>query len=276
MVTAMTGDHARSLLEGTRFDDLRWVVETGSTNDDLLGLARTGAAEGTVLVADTQRAGRGRLGRTWQAPPGSSLLVSVLLRPALDPGQAHLVATAVACAAAEACSEVTSLSKVGVEPSLKWPNDLLVESPTGGRTGKLGGILAESIVEGDRLEAVVVGLGLNVNWPDDLPPDLDGIAVAVNHLTGEPVDREVLLAAVLRALESRVDGLGSVPGREQLLVEYRRRCSTIGSRVRVELAHESFTGEAVAISADGHLVVEGADGGRREVTAGDVVHLRGA
>jgi BirA family transcriptional regulator, biotin operon repressor / biotin---[acetyl-CoA-carboxylase] ligase len=272
----MTGDRARSLLEGTRFADLRWVAETGSTNDDLLALARTGAAEGTVLVADAQRAGRGRLGRTWQAPPGSSLLVSVLLRPALEPDQAPLVATAVACSAAVACSEATSLSNVGAEPSLKWPNDLLVESSMGGRTGKLGGILAESIVEGDRLEAVVVGLGLNVDWPDDLPPELDGIAVAVNHITGELVDREVLLAALLRALESRVDGLGSAAGRQRLLDEYRRRCSTIGSKVRVELARESFTGEAVAISADGHLVVEGDDGVRREVTAGDVVHLRGA
>src|SRR5262245_29768744 len=142
MVTGMQGSRARSALEGSRFADVRWVVETDSTNDDLLLLAREGAAEGILVVADHQRAGRGRLDRTWQAPPGSSLLLSVLMRPGVAPVQAHLASTAVACAAVEACIGVA-----GAAPRLKWPNDLVVLDPDGAVRGKLGGILAESIVD---------------------------------------------------------------------------------------------------------------------------------
>lgn len=272
MVSAVTGERARSQLAGTRFADLRWVAETGSTNDDVLALAQEGGTDGVVLVADAQTRGRGRLGRSWQAPPGSSLLASILLRPPLAPVDAHLASTAVGCAAAQACSEIT-----GVEVSLKWPNDLIVEpDPTiaGGGT-KLGGILAESIVDGERLAAVVVGLGLNVNWPDEVPDDLRGLAIALNHLAGAPVDREDLLVALLRHLDGWCDRLASAEGREELLEDYRRRCATVGSRVKVELAHESFEGTAIDITGSGHLLVrrDGSDT-VEEVTAGDVVHVR--
>src|SRR3954452_9552408 len=121
MVTGMQGSRARSALEGSRFADLRWVAETESTNDDLLRLARDGAPEGIVLVAEHQRSGRGRLDRTWHAPPGSSLLISILMRPALAPADAHLVSTAVACAAVEACA-----GSATADARLKWPNDRVV------------------------------------------------------------------------------------------------------------------------------------------------------
>src|SRR5947208_2273673 len=148
--------------------EVRRFAELDSTNRWLLDEARAGAAEGLVVVADHQTAGRGRLGRTWVAPPGSSLLVSVLFRPrSLETG--HLLTTAVAVAACDACEGVA-----GVAPDLKWPNDLLV----GDR--KLGGVLAEA--EG---AAIVVGLGLNVNWPAGAPDT----AVALSHVAGRDVDR---------------------------------------------------------------------------------------
>jgi BirA family transcriptional regulator, biotin operon repressor / biotin---[acetyl-CoA-carboxylase] ligase len=269
MVTAMSGDRARSQLATTRFTDLRWVAETGSTNDDVLALARAGAPEGTVVVADAQHAGRGRLGRVWQAPPGSSLLLSVLLRPPLPPQQAHLAAVAVACAAVEACTAVA-----GIQPEIKWPNDLLLPARPGQRGGKVGGILSESIIEGDRLDAVVVGLGLNVNWPPELPEELEGIAVALNHVVGADLDREGILIVLLSELEDWCEHLTTPEGHERLLEHHRRHCSTIGARVRVELSGESFEATAIDVSADGHLVVElDAGGGVREVTAGDVVHV---
>ena len=115
----------RQALDGTRFT-VRWVSSTGSTNDDLRSAAAEGAPEGTVLVADHQSAGHGRRGRTWEAPPGSSLLVSILLRPPMDPEDLHLVTTAVGVAAAEAVDE-----ELAVPVGLKWPNDLVVATPRG-------------------------------------------------------------------------------------------------------------------------------------------------
>jgi BirA family biotin operon repressor/biotin-[acetyl-CoA-carboxylase] ligase len=247
------------------------VTETESTNDDLLMLARQGAPEGIVIVADHQRAGRGRLDRTWQAPPGSSLLMSILLRPPLAPPDAHLASTAVACAALEACVDIA-----GAEPVLKWPNDLIVVADDGAVLGKLAGILAESVVEANQLRGVVVGIGLNVNWPADLPADLDGIAIALNHVVGHEVEREDVLIAFLRRLDYWVGELAEAHGRGRLVKRYRELCGTLGATVRIELPADSFVGEATGITDAGHLVVTLDDGSTREVIAGDVVHVRPA
>src|SRR3954449_7504897 len=122
MFTGVAGDRARARLAGTRFADVRWVPETGSTNADALALARDGAPEGLVVVADHQTAGRGRLDRRWEAPPGSSLLVSVLLHaPAQSgPQEAHRAVTAAAVALARAVRTVA-----GVDAGMKWPNDVV-------------------------------------------------------------------------------------------------------------------------------------------------------
>jgi len=265
MVTPVLDEGARSALATTRFTDVRWFGEIDSTNRYVLDEARRGAPAGLVAVADHQTAGRGRLGRTWVAPPASSLLVSVLLRPDLPPGHLHLVSAAVALSTADACT-----LRARVEPELKWPNDLLV----GGR--KLAGILAETDLGGtDAVSplAVVVGVGINVNWPPELPGELADTAVALNHLTGRPVDRTRLLVAALTALDGRADQLESPAGRLALAAEYRRRCSTIGRQVRVDLLDESFTGQATDLTDEGHLMVD-TSVCLREVSAGDVVHLR--
>jgi BirA family biotin operon repressor/biotin-[acetyl-CoA-carboxylase] ligase len=255
----------------TRFGPVRRFTEIDSTNRYLLDEARAGAPEGVVAVADYQSAGRGRLGRRWEAPPGSNLLVSVLLRPALALDELHLCTVAVALAAAAACERAA-----GVVADLKWPNDLMV----GGR--KLGGILAEALPAGP---AVVVGLGLNVGWPpaqgdptptDPVPTDPDRLLVAATSIRREagpgfePLD---LLGLVLEELEGRLTDLADPEGRRRLAAEYRRRCDTIGKAVRVSLPGEDFTGTATDITAQGHLVVD-VGAGVRTVAAGDVVHLR--
>ena len=242
--------------------DIRRLDETDSTNRVVLDLARAGEPEGVVVVADHQTAGRGRLGRTWQAPPGASLLVTALLRPQLPPSSAHLVTIAAALGAAQACHDVA-----GVRPALKWPNDLVVERDDG--TRKVAGLLAESIVTGGRLDAVAMGMGLNVCWPRELPADLTEIATALNHETGRDVARDDVLHAWLARFGERYHGLDAV----SLLAEYRGACSTLGRAVRVELAAEAVTGTAVDITADGHLVLDTGTG-PRTITAGDVVHLR--
>jgi len=233
-----------------RFGDVRWLAETDSTNRFVLDAAREGASDGLVVVADVQHAGRGRLGRTWTAPPGASLLVSVLVRPGLAPEARHLVVVAAAVAMAEAVEATT-----GVLAELKWPNDLLV----GDR--KLAGILAEAA--GD---VVVVGIGVNVDWPL-VPPELDGIATACNLEGGRPTTREQLLDEFLGRYEARLDDLDGTRR------AYRSRLGTIGRRVRVERADGNLVGTAVDIDEAGRLLVE-RDGVVEAIAAGDVIHLR--
>ena len=242
---------------GATFADVRRFAELDSTNRHALELARQGVPEGLVVVADHQTAGRGRLGRSWEAPPGSSLLMSVLLRPSLAPERLHLTTVAVALAAADASEDVA-----GFRPALKWPNDLVVDDR------KLGGILAEVPEPG----GVVVGLGLNVTWSQP-PEGLEAIGVSMNQVAGADVDRERVLAAVLANLERRYRELREAP--DALVTAYRRECSTIGRDVRVEVASGAFTGTAVEVNDDGHLVVDDAEGRRRVVAAADVVHVRG-
>ncbi len=256
-------------MPGTRFTDIRRFATIDSTNRYLLGEARAGTPEGAVAVADYQSAGRGRLGRHWEAPPGTNLLVSVLLRPQVTVADRHLVPTAVALAAVEA---IRGFGATGV--GIKWPNDLV--APDG---RKLAGVLAESDLGAgsDALAAaVVVGIGINANWPtdaDDLPPELTGLAVSLRQLIGRPVDLDALLDAFLLALEPRVEDLTTATGRRALVEELTSTCDTLGTRVRVELPDGTLEGDAVGITPEGHLAVR-TPNGDRTVVAGDVIHLR--
>ncbi len=243
--------------EPGRFTDVRCVDETGSTNADLLALARAGAPEGVVIVTGYQHRGRGRRGRSWTAPAGSALLASVLLRPPLAPATAQLATVAAALAATDACREVA-----GVRPALKWPNDLVIDGPDGA-TVKLAGILAESLVKGERLAAVVVGMGCNLTAA---PPG----ATCLQDLAGRPVDRDELLASWLHHLDQRYPSLSQD---DVLLDDYRRHCTTLGRTVRVELGDETLEGVAEEVTREGHLRVH-TPAGPREVTAADVHHLR--
>jgi BirA family biotin operon repressor/biotin-[acetyl-CoA-carboxylase] ligase len=235
---------------GTRFR-IRDVGSVGSTNTLGLEAAASGEAEGLVIVADHQTAGRGRLGRTWEAPPGSALLMSVLLRP--PPDLLHFGVTAVGCAAAAACG-----SPVG----LKWPNDLVA----GGL--KLGGVLAEVATDSGKVGGVVVGLGLNLT---SAPVG----AVFLDDVVARPVGRGSVLAALLTELEARYTQLVAA-GPAALLEEYRQRCVTIGQEVRVEQARGVLAGRADGIDDGGRLTVALEGGGVAHVDVGDVVHLRPA
>ncbi|MCU1456974.1 MAG: birA, biotin-(acetyl-CoA-carboxylase) ligase [Actinomycetia bacterium] len=239
-----------------------WTVSSfetlDSTNRYALDAARAGADAGLVVVAAEQTAGRGRLGRSWIAPPGAALLCSVLLRPDLAPERLHLLTAAGALAMAEAVEDVC-----GLRPDLKWPNDLLV----GDR--KLAGVLAEADIDGRAVHAVVVGVGLNVQW-DGFPPELARIATSCSRETGAPVSIPDVLAAFLARASIRLADLDAA------FAEYRSRLGTLGRSVRVELASGPVVGIAVDLAPDGMLLVETASDGVVAVTAGDVVHLRPA
>jgi BirA family biotin operon repressor/biotin-[acetyl-CoA-carboxylase] ligase len=240
--------------------EIRRFAEIDSTNTYVLDQARQGAAEGLVAVAEHQTAGRGRLDRRWESPPGVNLLASVLLRPGCEADDLHLCSGAVALAAADACAEAA-----GVEPVLKWPNDLLI----GG--SKLAGVLAEADFDGSRLRGVVVGIGVNVGWPG--PAEAGGTCLDDAGGRAQSVDKEIVLDLLLAGLARRRPLLDDEAGRRTLAAEVRRRCATLGQRVRVTLPNEELTGVASAIDDGGHLVVE-TKSGRRLVSAGDVVHLR--
>lgn len=246
----------------------RWRVRRlgaiDSTNRWLLDEARAGAPEGLVVVADHQTAGRGRRGRTWSAPPGSSLLVSVLLRPrvevgGVDIGRVHLLTMAAALALRAAIEQVA-----GVRAGLKWPNDLVVDDR------KLAGLLAETeLSAGGELGAVVIGVGCNVEW-GDFPPELVEGATACNLEAGRPVDRAQILDVFLAELAGRLDDLDAVPD------AYRDALATLGRRVRVDLGARRIEGTATDIDASGRLIVTTDRGGPEIVAVGDVVHLRDA
>ncbi|MDO0912210.1 biotin--[acetyl-CoA-carboxylase] ligase [Streptomyces sp. DT2A-34] len=255
--------------EGGLWREVEVVQRTGSTNTDLVDLATEGeASEGSVLVAEEQTAGKGRLDRQWTAPPRSGLFFSVLLNPAEVPaarwGWLPLL-TGVAVA--------TGLSRAaGIDTALKWPNDLLVT--VGGEERKAGGILAERA--GD--EGVVVGVGINVTLrEDELPvPQAGSLALAGAVST----DRDPLLRGVLRSLEEwygRWRAAAGDPVVSGLQETYAAGCATLGRVVRAELPGErTITGEAVAIDGDGRLVLATGEGVQEPVGAGDIVHLRPA
>lgn len=276
-MTTFEVSRVRSALAGTRFADVRWVAETGSTNADLLALAAEGGPEGVVLGADHQTAGRGRRGRTWTAPRDAAVLVSVLLRP---PARlVDLVMPAVAVAAAEAVE-----ATVGVAPGIKWPNDLVVPAPSG-PDRKLAGILAEAAwppgVEAasgwrepgpaDRV-VVVVGMGLNVRSAGR-DPELDATAVACDELGPAPA-REDLVAAWLAALDRWWATVAAPDGPAALRAAWRARSATLGRRVRVDLGADDLEGEAVDVTDRGQLVVRTVEGATRTLAVGDVTHLR--
>ena len=219
-----------------------------------------------MLVADHQTAGRGRLDRTWVAPPGASLLVSVLLRPDLGPDAVFLLTLACGLAAVEGVEEVT-----GVRLGLKWPNDLVVVGgPLADR--KVAGILAESHVVAGSIDAVVVGMGLNVDWPDRLPSELAETAASLDRLA-PATTRDVVLSAWLTAYERWLTVIES-GGADDLLDTVRDRSATVGRSVRVETATRTFVGMASGIADDGALVVTTDDDRIEIVRVGDIVHAR--
>jgi BirA family transcriptional regulator, biotin operon repressor / biotin---[acetyl-CoA-carboxylase] ligase len=258
------------------------VAETGSTNADLADRARAGEAEGAVLVADHQSAGRGRRDRSWTAPPRAGIAVSVLLRPQLPAERWSWLSLLAGVAVTDALTHTCGLAAV-----LKWPNDVLVpmDGRPGGEPGKVAGLLAEVVrtepVPGSDPatgsgQAVVLGLGLNVSQDAE---DLPVLTATSLKLAGSAItDRDTVLRAVLRALSDRYRDWTAVGGdpRAGLAAVYRERCSTIGRQVRVQLPDgTTLEGLADGVDDEGRLLVrENGVDVVRALSAGDVVHIR--
>lgn len=241
---------------------VHWEPEVGSTNDLARCLAEAGAAEGTVVVADRQTAGRGRLRRAWWSPDGG-LWMSLILRPRLLPAQLPVLTLAVSVAVAEAI-ELLAGRPVG----LKWPNDVEID----GR--KVAGILLEMVAQADGAEYVIAGIGVNLevragSIPDELR---DRVTWLAREAPG-PVTRNRLAAAILERLEGHYTGLHEA-GPDAVLAAWRVRATILGERVRVVLPTGELTGVALDVDRDGALILEVPGAGRQRVLAGDVRRVR--
>ena len=230
----------------------------GSCNDLAKQLAEQGCREGTAVLADYQTAGKGRLGRRWEAPARGGLLLSVVFRPVIAATAIHRLTMLCGLAVLDAVWEET-----GMSAGLRWPNDVVC------RGGKLGGILAESALVGDRVEYCVVGLGLNVNLAPSLPEaGSRGGATSLSVLLGYPVDRMSLLRRLLADLDRRYVSLctGWSPH-----AEWSDRIAMEGRQVIVVDGQDRRGGTALALDPDGGMLVRLADGRIERVTADDVV-----
>jgi BirA family biotin operon repressor/biotin-[acetyl-CoA-carboxylase] ligase len=239
-----------------------YVEATGSTNDDLMALGDAGAPAWTVLVAGHQTAGRGRMGRSWEAPPGSSLLLSVLLRPTIEPSRAPLLSLFAATTMAQAIEDTA-----GVGAACEWPNDLLT------RAGfKLGGVLLDSQIAGGEVLHIVIGVGVNMTQTaDDFPRNLRLPASSLS-IEGGSARPEELLRSFLYRLHDRLE-LDAHYFAPWVVSTYRQRCATIGRTVRATTVDGAIIeGEASDIGPNGELIVTTATGDV-SVASGEVERL---
>jgi len=252
VITEMT----RGSMFGQSF---RYYDEIESTNVEAKELARAGAPEGTVVIAECQRAGRGRLGRRWTSPAGKGLLFSVILRPTLPMSRAHMLTIVSAVAAARG---IESQTEAAVR--IKWPNDLFIGDL------KAGGILLEVAGEQDVVEWVIVGIGINVNTEyAELPVALRRTATSLKMSTGDAVDRSELLARVLLSLETAYQE-ALAHGFERALSEFRQRDYLLKRSVTVQTREGSVIGEATGIDNQGALLVQLPHRHVRRFHSGDV------
>ncbi|MEN6318801.1 MAG: biotin--[acetyl-CoA-carboxylase] ligase [Syntrophaceae bacterium] len=239
-----------------------YFSETDSTNIRAKLIANDGAPEGTVVVAEKQTQGRGRRGRRWFSPPGDGIYTSIILRPLLSPNEAPKLTLLASVAVAEAILSMTSLNV-----NIKWPNDILVN----GR--KIAGILTEISTEMDKIDYVVIGVGLNVNTPwESFPPDIRGRATSILTETGRPFPRIVLLRAYLEWLEIYYETLNS-KGFQPVMNRWKNLADIIGRRISVEMIDRVSTGEVLDVDKDGFLLLRDTEGAIERIISGDVTLL---
>jgi len=237
-----------------------YFQEIDSTNNQGRLLAQQGAPEGTVIIAEQQSAGRGRLGRNWVSPPYSNLYLSILFRPTLAPAQAPQITLMAAVALAD-----TVAAFVAEPPAIKWPNDILLQGK------KLAGILTDSACDSEHIEFVILGIGVNLNFPRErMPEAIRDRAISLMDVAGKSVVREIFLRRLIKDLD-RCYGILQETGFDAIAPLWQARFGLAGKRVRVEMGDELLIGRAVGIDHDGALLVEADRGGRRRVVAGDVI-----
>jgi BirA family transcriptional regulator, biotin operon repressor / biotin---[acetyl-CoA-carboxylase] ligase len=236
-----------------------YFPEIDSTNVHARTIADDGAPEGTLVVAEAQLRGKGRRGTTWHSPAGQGIYATVVLRPRVPPSAAPQLVLMTAVAAAEAL-----LTHADVPLTVKWPNDILA----GGK--KIAGILADMRLDRDRIDYIIIGLGLNVNTPaEGLPPEIEGIATSLCAVTGRIFSRAELLRTYLEKLE-RYYGLFQQGRFEPIRTRWLDLARIIGKRVTIAGVGQTYDGEVVDVDRDGFLILKSPDGSIQRILAGDV------
>ncbi len=231
-----------------------WYDEIISTNDEAKALIRQGAPHGTVLIADRQSGGRGRIGRSFSSPAGMGVYMSVILRLQCTPDQLMHLTCAAAVAACDAVEKAT-----GLRPGIKWTNDLVC----GGK--KLAGILTELVITPTET-AAIIGIGINCAQAQaDFPEDIQSFAGSLAMACGKPIDRAQVAAALIEAFSQM-----ALSQKQAMLDAYRRDCITIGRPVSIVKNDEIRHGTAIGIDDDGALLVEFPDKHTEAVNAGEV------
>lgn len=239
---------------------IEWRLHVHSTQDELRKLDRE-AEDGTVLIAETQHAGRGRLTRSWFSAVGG-IWMSVLLRPTW-PKSHQMLPLAFAAAAGRAIGDVTKIPSV-----LKWPNDLIV------RSRKLAGMLAEASYQGNKLDHMILGLGVNANIKmTRFPKTLRKVTTSLSHELGREVDRVLLTRRIIEEMDYSYHRFESGDASD-LLDEVKGVCSTLGRKVRVTTSERNLVGRALDLGDDGQLLVRLSTGVTASFYAADIVHLR--
>jgi BirA family biotin operon repressor/biotin-[acetyl-CoA-carboxylase] ligase len=260
----LTPSEIKPLLRTDRMGQtIHYFNSIDSTNSKAYQLAIQGAEEGGVVIAESQKKGRGRLGRHWVSPPFSNLYLSVILRPQIPPHQASLITLMAAVATARAIERYS-----GLIPLIKWPNDILL------RGLKVAGLLNEIHSEMDRVHFVILGIGVNLNMEERMfSKEIRGMATCLKREMGQTISRKTFLQFLLEELEKWYT-IFLKEGGAPVLKAWRDRAKIQGKRVRVASFGETLKGVAVDVDSDGALILETKDGGRKRIVAGDVEYQR--
>lgn len=255
----LTGEELKSLMQ-TQWAgrNIVYYPETDSTNLRIRELGDAGAPHGTLAVADMQTAGRGRRGRTWESPPGSSIYMSILLRPDIIPGAAPMLTLVMACSVAEGISDCEN-----VDVRIKWPNDVIA----GGK--KLVGILTEMSTQIDYINHVTIGVGINVNMTE-FPENIRDTATSLRLETGHEVRRAPLIAAIMKRFEENYAVFLKTQDMSGLMEKYSGMLINLDRDVLVLGAEDSYKAHALGIDRQGELIVRREDGTEEKIYAGEV------
>ena len=237
-----------------------YLDSTASTNTYAKKAAEEPFKEGTVIIAEEQTAGRGRLGRHWVSTKGKGIWMSIMLKPDIQPAEAPKLTIAAAYAVAKVLQGCCNL-----DARIKWPNDIVA----GGK--KLCGILTEMSAEADEIKYVIIGIGINANLEiDDFGSEVSSIATSISIESGRAVSRKALVASILYEFEEVYKVFVKDGSIKPFLDGYKSKSAVLGKEIRVIGKKEEIIGLAVDISEEGHLVVRLADGSLREIMSGEV------
>lgn len=236
---------------------VHFAKETDSTNEWIKRLSQDGAPHGTLAVTEFQSAGKGRLGRRWQAQTGSSVMMSLLLRPDFEPQNASMLTLVMGISVAQA------IEKLGIDVSIKWPNDVVVSRK------KICGVLTEMRLDGMKIRDVIIGTGINVDQ-EYIEQDLQDKATSLYLETGKHYERTDLISFVMEAFEENYEKFIQTCDLSAMLNEYNRLLANRDQEVRILDKKEPWEGTALGINAQGELLVKDGEGRIQTVRAGEV------